>query len=351
MVNDAATRGPRVPSRDRIDACRAAGKPVIGLALGSGAARGWAHVGVMAALDELGVECQVHAGCSVGALVTAAMALGVETEFRDWAMTIGGLSSLSSFALGLGAGGMINPDPAFARFAGHDRTIESLDVAWGAVATDLATGREVWLTAGSVLDACRASSAIPILLHAAQHDVRGEARWLIDGAASNPVPVSLARALGADRVIAVDLNLASHMIERFVRSESRAVVPVESDPVPGEAVLPRAVTDFIRGTRDSVAHQLAMAKARSDSSPHLMETVIATLDTMQSQLAEARAQVDIADIRIAPDMANAPPAAFDRFEEYKALGYEAAMARKDELMRLTDPYEALPSPALMIGDA
>ena len=324
---------------------------MIGLALGSGAARGWAHVGVMDALAELGVETHVHAGCSVGALVTAAMALGVEEAFREWAVGIGGLSSLSSFALGLGAGGMVNPAPAFERFRAHDRTIEALDYPWGAVATDLATGREVWLTKGSVLDACRASTAIPILLHAVAYEVQGEARWLIDGAASNPVPVSLARALGADRVISVDLNRSSHMIERFVRPSTRAVVPVEPAPVPGERVLPRALTAFLRDTRDSVTHGLAMAKAKSDASPHLFETVVATLDIMQSQLSEARAQVDLADIRIAPDMASCPPGAFDRYEEYRRLGYEAAMARKEELMRLNDPYEPLPSPALAIGDA
>lgn len=358
MVNDDAPIRPSpvplgrtVPSRDKIDALRAEGKPVIGLALGSGAARGWAHVGVMAALDELGIETHIHAGCSVGALVTASMALGIEEPFREWAMEIGGFSSLSSFALGLGAGGMVNPDPAFERFREHDQAIEDLAIAWGAVATDLATGREVWLTAGSVMDACRASSAIPILLHSARHDVRGEARWLIDGAASNPVPVSLARGLGADRVIAVDLNLSSAMIERFVRPTTREVVAVPPSRVPGEAVLPTAVTNFLRDTKDSVTHQLAMAKARSDASPHFFETVIATLDIMQSQLSEARAQVDVADIRIAPDMAKCPPAAFDRYDEYKALGYEATMARKDELMRLTDPYEPLPTPALAIGGA
>lgn len=349
MVNEAEAGGPGVPARDRVAARRAQGKPVIGLALGSGAARGWAHLGVMQALGELGIETQVHAGCSVGALVTAAMALGIEDEFREWALHIGSIGSLRSFALGLGAGGMVNPAPAFERFRAHDRDVEALDVRWGAVATDLATGREVWLTAGSVLDACRASSAIPILLHAALHNVQGEGRWLIDGAASNPVPVSLARALGADRVIAVDLNLSSRMIGRFVRPTTRAVVAVESTPVMGERVLPRAVTDFIRGTRDSVSHQIAMAKARSDASPHFFETVIATLDIMQSQLSEARAQVDVADIRIAPDMADCPPGAFDRYDEYREKGYEAAMARKEELMRLTDPYEALPAPSLALG--
>ena len=328
----------------RLAAVRARGEPVIGLAMGSGAARGWAHVGVMDALSELGIEVHVHAGCSVGALVSAARLLGVWEPFREWAIGIGGFSSLSSFALGLGSGGLVNPQPAFEQFREHDRAIEDLGSPWGAVATDLATGAEVWLTRGSVLDACRASSAIPILLHAASHPVRGESRWLIDGAASNPVPVSLARALGADRVISVDLNSVSRIIPRFDRPKTRAVVPVEPTHIPGETVLPKLVTDVIRDTADAIGHGLAMAKARSDAQPHLMETIIATLDIVQTQLAEARAQVDIADLRIAPDMTNAPPGAFDRYDEYRRLGYEAAMAQADEIRALSAPYEELPPP-------
>ena len=334
----------------RLAAVRARGEPVIGLAMGSGAARGWAHVGVMEALSELGIEVHVHAGCSVGALVSAARHLGISDAFREWAVGIGGFSTLSSFALGLGPGGLVNPEPAFEQFREHDRRIEDLEAPWGAVATDLATGAEVWLTRGSVLDACRASSAIPILLHAAQHPVREEPRWLIDGAASNPVPVSLARALGADRVISVDLNSVERHIARFDRPKTRAVVPVEPTHIPGETVMPKLVSDLIRGTADAIGHQLAMAKAKSDSSPHFVETVIATLDIMQTQLAEARAQVDIADLRIAPDMTNAPPNAFDRYEEYRQLGYDAAMAQADGIKALAAPYEALPPPTTLMGD-
>ena len=328
----------------RLAAIRARGEPVIGLAMGSGAARGWAHVGVMDALEELGVSVHVHAGCSVGALVTAARHLGIEEAFRDWAVGIGGFSTLSSFALGLGPGGLVNPGPAFEQFRDHDRRIEELATPWGAVATDLATGAEVWMTRGSVLDACRASSAIPILLHAVQHPVRGEPRWLIDGAASNPVPVSLARALGADRVISVDLNSVRRHIARFDRPKTRAVVPVEPKPIPGETVMPKLMTDLIRGTADAIGHQLAMAKAKSDAAPHFVETIIATLDIVQTQLAEARAQVDIADLRIAPDMTDAPPGAFDRFDEYRRLGYDAAMAQAEAILALAAPYEALPPP-------
>jgi NTE family protein len=323
---------------------------VLGLALGSGAARGWAHVGVLDALEELGIEVQVHAGCSVGALVSASRELGIWDEFKAWAVEIGSFSSLSSFALGLGAGGMVNPGPAFERFRDADRPIDDLSVAWGAVATDLATGQEVWLTEGSVLDACRASSAIPILLHAASYDVAGQQRWLIDGAASNPVPVSLARGLGADRVISVDLNTVSRVIKRFNRPKTRAIVPVAPTWVPGETVLPPAVTTLLREAKSAVDHRFAMAKARSDAKPHFFETVVASLDILQTQLSEARAQVDVADVRIAPDMADANPGEFHRFDEYRKLGYEAAMAKADELLAAAAPYERIePSMAGLSG--
>ncbi|WP_051881589.1 patatin-like phospholipase family protein [Parvularcula oceani] len=327
-----------LPVHPVVAARREAGLPVIGVAYGSGAARGWAHVGVMDALAELGVEVHVQAGCSVGALVPAARALGIWDEFLSWAKTIGGFHSLSSFALGLGSGGLVNPDAAFEAFRGSDRNIEDLPAPFGAVATDLATGQEVWLTRGSVLDACRASSAIPMLLHAACHKVGDQERWLIDGAASNPVPVSLARALGADRVIAVDLNSVSRTLARFDRPKTRAVVPVERRSVPGEGMMPGAVANFLRDTRDVIDREIAMARAKSDAKPHFFETVIATLDIVQTQLSKARAQVDLAELRLAPDMHDASPTAFDRFDDYRQIGYDVAMAKKEEILALASPH-------------
>ncbi|MBB4658679.1 patatin-like phospholipase family protein [Parvularcula dongshanensis] len=316
---------------------RSEGRPVIGVALGSGAARGWAHVGVLEALDELGVEVTVQAGCSVGALVSAARHLGIWEEFQRWAVGIGSFASWSSFAYGFGRGGLVDPGPAFEAFREHDRLIEDLDRPWGAVATDLATGQEVWLTRGSVLDACRASAAVPMLLHAAQHQVGDKVRWLIDGAATNPVPVSLARALGADRVISVDLNTTGRVLERFDRPTGRAVVPVEMPHIPGETIMPRSVADFLKGTKNTIDRELAMMKAKSAAQPHFLETVVATLDIVQAQLSEARAQIEVADVRITPDMADCPPGAFDRFEDYRGIGYEATMALSDEIEALVSP--------------
>jgi NTE family protein len=311
--------------------------PTIGVAWGSGAARGWAHVGVLKALDELGIDVEVEAGCSVGALVSAARRLDIWDEFLAWARSLGPIGALGQFAISVGAGGLVNPARAYESFRHADRDINELSRPWGAVATDLATGQEVWLTSGSVIDAARASAAIPIIMQAAPIMFRGAERWMIDGAASNPVPVSLARALGADRVIAVDLNTTAVTLRRFVRPETREVVLVEpEEPNETEALLPEPVANFLRDTRSFIDREIAMARAKAMSKPHFFETAAATLDIVQAHLSAARALIDVADVRITPDLHDISPAAFDQHEEIAQRGYVAAMERKDALLALAD---------------
>ncbi|MEX0645728.1 MAG: patatin-like phospholipase family protein, partial [Parvularculaceae bacterium] len=183
----------------------------LGVVLGSGAARGWAHVGVLKGLEEIGVKPDVIAGCSVGALVGGAYLIGALEEFEAWARELKPLSALKSFALAVSHGGLVNAAPAFKAFAEFDRKIEDLPVKFGAVAADLGTGEEVWITEGSVIDAARASSAIPVIFHA----VRRQGRWLVDGAVANPAPVNLARSLGAEIVLSVDLTAVPRVLDRF----------------------------------------------------------------------------------------------------------------------------------------
>ena len=160
----------------------------LGLALGSGAARGWAHIGVLRGLEEIGVRPDVIAGCSVGALVGGAYLLGALDAFESWARTLKPLSALQRFNLKLVRGGFIDTAPAFDAFREYDRPIEDLPLRFAAVAADLGAGEEVVITDGSVIDAARASSAIPVVFHA----VPRKNRWLVDGALANPAPISAA---------------------------------------------------------------------------------------------------------------------------------------------------------------
>jgi NTE family protein len=176
----------------------------LGIALGSGGARGWAHIGVLRALEEAKLIPDVMCGTSIGAVIGALALKGALGDFAQFVSRLNRVRLSQFFDFKIGAGGIIGGNrvyKALEKMLGATR-FEQMPRPFGCVATDLATGDEVWLREGRVLDALRASYAIPGLFPPAQLG----GRWLFDGAFVNPVPVSLARALGADVVIAVDVN-------------------------------------------------------------------------------------------------------------------------------------------------
>ncbi|WP_460273287.1 patatin-like phospholipase family protein [Celeribacter sp. ULVN23_4] len=179
-------------------------RPKIGLALGSGGARGYCHIGVMRALHEIGIRPDVIAGCSMGALAGAAYAGGRLDALEDWARSITRRSFLSLVDLRFSGGGLVEAREIMSLMEklGLPERIEELDHDFAAVATDLETGREVWLQDGPLNMAVRASAALPGIISPLYH----QDKWLLDGGMVNPVPVSLARAMGADVIIAVNPN-------------------------------------------------------------------------------------------------------------------------------------------------
>lgn len=179
-------------------------RPRIGLALGSGSARGWAHIGVIDSLTEAGIVPDIVCGASIGALVGAAHVAGRLGELRQWAQAATWRKIVRLTDFRLTGGGLVTGRQivAFLRDLGISAPIESYATQYAAVATDLATGREIWLQTGPIHDAVRASIALPGIFS----PTRVDGKWLLDGGLSNPVPVSVCRALGADVVIAVNLN-------------------------------------------------------------------------------------------------------------------------------------------------
>lgn len=198
-------------------------KPLIGLALGGGSARGWAHIGVIQELEKNGIRPDLVCGTSIGALVGAAYAGGKIGQLGDWVLGLTMTDVMSFMDLTIN-GGMLKGDRLMGFFRKNflDCPIEDLDLPFGAVATALHTGAEVWLQRGSTLDAIRASIALPGLFAPVWHD----GRLLVDGGLVNPVPVSLLRAMGADILIAVDLSsdtLGRHLApvpEKTLKSSS-----------------------------------------------------------------------------------------------------------------------------------
>ena len=176
----------------------------VGFALGGGAARGWAHFGIIRALAERGVRPDVISGTSIGALVGAACAAGEVERLEEWARDLDWFKVVRFLDINFGNGGVIQGESLFKFFKKHweDRDIAELTLPYGAVATDLENGEEVWLRSGSVLEAVRASMALPGVLT----PFKVGDKWLVDGGLVDPVPVSLCRALGAETIIAVNLN-------------------------------------------------------------------------------------------------------------------------------------------------
>lgn len=183
-------------------------KPKVGLALGSGGARGWCHIGVIRTLEKHGVRPGIIAGCSMGAFVGAAYAGGGLDALEEWARGLNRTRFMSLIDIRPNSGGLVEGREIVRMLdeLGLPERIEDLSLPFAAIATDMESGREVWLREGNLSSAVRASVAIPGVISPQSHD----GRWLLDGGLTNPVPVSVCRAMGAEVVIAVNPNARLH---------------------------------------------------------------------------------------------------------------------------------------------
>jgi NTE family protein len=249
----------------------------LGLALGSGAARGWAHIGVIRALAEAGYKPDIIAGCSIGAFVGAACANGDLDMLEEW---VGSLTWQNVVKLldPSWSGGLIKGEKLIAFFESHflDHDFSELAMPFACVATDLANGREVWLNEGSVAAAVRASIAMPGLFTPVEHD----GRLLVDGALVNPVPVSLCRSMGADMVIAVDL--AADLAGRALRRD---------ELVSGKS----GTRSWLQRLRSTVG--LGMDGA---ALPSMMTVMTSSINIMQVRIARSRLAGEPADVLLTP---------------------------------------------------
>ena len=275
-------------------------KPVIGLALGSGSARGWAHIGVIRVLEEAGIKPDLVCGASIGAVVGAAYALGELDRFETWARGLTGRTVFSFMDFKL-SGGMLKGEKVIEFFRRNfsDRDIEALDMPFAAVATALHSGSEVWLRSGSTADAVRASMALPGLFTPAQRD----GRLLVDGGLVNPVPVSLARAMGADVVIAVDLN--ADILSRHLRTPVAAPEPV-AEALDEEAAHadPDAGAPWMRRLQDGFVSLLPSSVPESERLPSLLEVVMGSVNIMQVRITRSRMAGEPPEVVIAPRLAH-----------------------------------------------
>jgi len=289
------------------------GKPRLAIALGSGSARGWAHIGVLRALEQAGITPDIVCGTSMGAFVGAAYASGSLDSLEGWARGLTRRDVLGFFDVSLGAGGLIKGE----KLLGYtsrlflDETFADLDKPFACVATDLASGREVWLREGRILDAVRASAALPGLLVPQLLD----GCYLVDGGLVNPVPVSLCRALGADIVIAVDLGMDT------VSLRSR----------PGDPSAP------VAAWRQTMGRWLGLeGEGEKVVRPSLADVVSNSIAIMQARIARSRLAGEPADVLIAPRLGQLGLLDFHRADEAIAAGRKATEHMLPMLRAITE---------------
>ncbi|MCU8059452.1 patatin-like phospholipase RssA [Shewanella oncorhynchi] len=302
--------------------------PSVGIALGSGAAKGWAHIGVLNGLAAMGIKPDKVAGCSVGALVGAAYAHDHLPELERWVRSFSSWDVLGLMDIRWRKGGLIGGDKVFdvlhARIG--DVNIENLNRPFAAVATDLYSGQEIWFTEGDLRQAVRASCSMPGILA----PVRQGDRWLVDGAVVNPVPVSVSRAMGVDVVIAVDLyGYHSGRIQVLpVNMTSQRTVQAEMDmPARQET----GFMDLFARGRDYVSNLTDKFSLGTKSNPGMIAVMSQSMGILEQRHKRARLMGDPPDICIVPEVGNIGTMEFHRADEAIAAG-EAAVEKVAHLI-------------------
>jgi NTE family protein len=305
----------------------------IGVALGGGAARGWAHIGVLKALTEHGLQPSVIAGTSIGAVVGGCYAAGKLDGLEDYVTNLTPRSVLRFLDLDMGGGGLMSGARlrrTLDRELG-DITIEDLPITFVAVATEMGSGREIWLSKGPLVAAIRASSALPGIFR----PILINGRWLMDGAFVNPVPVAVCRAMGASLVIAVNLHHGG-----ITRT---ALTPMEATSLDA-ASLEAPLTEMPEKTRGlpllrNLRHQI-FGKGNGENAPGITRVLLEAFNVTQDRIARARLAGDPPDIIVTPRLAVMGLFDFHKSQLAIAEGYGATMRQLDELKQTTKAHGA-----------
>ena len=303
-------------------------KPKIGLALGSGSARGWSHIGVIRALEQQGIKPDIVTGCSIGAIVGAAYAKGELSKLEDWVRQLKWKEVVELMDISFLGGGFLKGEKLMAFFEGYteDINIEDLDKPFGTVVTDLDSGREIWLQSGSLLDAVRASFALPGVFT----PVEREGRWYVDGGLVNPVPVSLCRAMGAEIVIAVNLN--GDVVGKQRREREKEIAHARKQETEAEMELwDRFVGQFRESVQSKKEEWLEELLGSSKDMPGMFEVLAGSINIMQDRITRSRMAGDPPDVMLTPHLAHIGMLEFDRAEEVIAEGYASTQRMQSAL--------------------
>lgn len=282
-------------------------KTKLALALGGGAARGWSHIGVLRALDEADIGISMVAGTSIGALVGGCYLAGKLDELEEFARSLTMRRIVGLLDLAIGGSGLFGGMRLSKRMREHlaDIQIEDLDRPFTAVATEIATGHEIWIHSGSLATAIHASYALPGIFE----PVNCNGRTLVDGALVNPVPVSVCRAQEEPLVVAVNLHYDMFGRSAVVKHTASAPAGVETDQ---------------QSRRDKrKAARIGMANA-----------MVQSYNIIQDRISRARLAGDPPDLLLMPRLSDIGLSEFHRASEAIDRGYEETVSKLDDIKRL-----------------
>ena len=305
----------------------------VGIALGSGSARGWAHIGVLKALAELGIEPYIVAGSSIGALVGAAYVSNKLDDMEKMVKALSWKDLVSYLDMSIIGGGLIHGEKLVHSLRQHidEQKIESLSRRFGAVATELNSGREVWLQQGDLMDAVRASGALPGLFTPFKKDQH----WLIDGGIVDPVPVSLCRAMGAEIVIAVSLN--GDIVGKHTRNNNHTENLLRQEPVTNSRNtdlwhrISKQLEKTVFKQKDLILSRLF---GESTGAPGLIDVIAGSLNIMQDRITRSRMAGDPPDIILSPKLSQLGLMEFDQGKLAIAEGHACVERNQSTLEHL-----------------
>mgnify|MGYP001825070759 CR=1 FL=1 len=265
----------------------------VGLALGSGSSRGWSHIGIIRELAEIGIVPDIVCGCSVGAVVGASYVAGNMDALEEWVYSLTRTDVARFLDLNITMNGFVDA-PRLQEFLNRyvcdeAAKIEQLARPFATVSTDLATGREVWFSSGPVLSSVWASMSLPGLFP----PIQSNGRWLVDGGLVNPVPVSICRALGAETVIAVNLN-GDIVGKHLGREKNRRTDETADNGI--ISVFKKTVKNYSPGFFDN--------GEKNDIPPGLFEALYSAIGITQDRITRSRMAGDPPDILLVPRLAN-----------------------------------------------
>lgn len=310
--------------------------PRIGIALGSGSSRGWAHIGILRALAEMGIHPEVVCGCSVGSIVGAAYAAGHLPELENWVLSLTRLELMRFFELNVSLNGFVKRDKLQQFFHAHvcdeNLQIGQLPRRFATVSTNLENGREIWFTDGAVLDAVWASIALPGLFPPVRH----REQWLVDGGLVNPVPVSLCRALGAEVIIAVNLN--GNVARRYAHhiqkgKQDKQAAKATATPTSQVESLVGSLTASLREYSSAL---LPDSNRDKEYAPGLMDALAASINIMQDKITRSRMAGDPPELLLAPRLEHIGLLEFFRAEEAIQEGMATVERMQAEIRSLLE---------------